>query len=71
MSRLNSSISPNSEAFAKNREANLVALETIREAAALAAAGGGAASRERHAARGKLLPRDRVAGLLDDAIALA
>lgn len=65
MSRLNSSISPNSEAFAKNREANLVALETIREAAALAAAGGGAASRERHAARGKLLPRDRVAGLLD------
>ncbi|MEZ5791942.1 MAG: carboxyl transferase domain-containing protein [Nitratireductor sp.] len=65
MSRLNSSISPNSEAFSTNRDANLAALETIREAAALAAAGGGAASRERHAARGKLLPRDRVAGLLD------
>ena len=65
MSRLNSSISPNSEAFSANRQANLAALETIREAAALAAAGGGAASRERHVSRGKLLPRDRVAGLLD------
>ena len=30
-----------------------------------ARAGGGAASRERHVARGKVLPRDRVAGLLD------
>ncbi|MEO0917950.1 MAG: carboxyl transferase domain-containing protein [Pseudomonadota bacterium] len=28
-------------------------------------AGGGAAARERHVGRGKLLPRDRVAGLLD------
>ncbi|MEZ5871567.1 MAG: carboxyl transferase domain-containing protein [Nitratireductor sp.] len=65
MTRLNSAISPNSQAFTANREANLAALATIREAAELAAAGGGAASRERHVSRGKLLPRDRVAGLLD------
>ena len=65
MTRLTSAISPNSQAFTANREANLAALETIRDAAALAAAGGGAASRERHVSRGKLLPRDRVAGLLD------
>lgn len=63
--KLASSLSPSSEAFARNREANLAALQTIEEAAALAAAGGGEASRERHVSRGKLLPRDRVARLLD------
>jgi len=42
-------------------------LALVREAAALAAAGGGAAARERHLGRGKMLPRDRVAGLLDPA----
>jgi 3-methylcrotonyl-CoA carboxylase beta subunit len=35
------------------------------EAAAQAAAGGGARARDRHLARGKMLPRDRVANLLD------
>lgn len=63
--KLASSLSPSSEAFARNREANLAALQTIEEAARLAAAGGGEASRERHVSRGKLLPRDRVARLLD------
>ena len=65
MTRLTSSISPRSEAFAKNREANLAALKTAEEAALLAQAGGGEASRERHVSRGKLLPRDRVQALLD------
>ncbi|MCB5198168.1 methylcrotonoyl-CoA carboxylase [Loktanella sp. TSTF-M6] len=37
----------------------------VKHAAAAAAAGGGARSRERHVSRGKMLPRDRVAGLLD------
>ena len=65
MTRLTSSISPRSESFAKNREANLAALDVVAEAAALAAAGGGEKSRERHISRGKLLPRERVARLID------
>jgi 3-methylcrotonyl-CoA carboxylase beta subunit len=40
-------------------------LRFVEEAAALAAAGGGARARERHVARGKMLPRERVANLLD------
>ncbi|MEL6610334.1 MAG: carboxyl transferase domain-containing protein, partial [Pseudomonadota bacterium] len=41
------------------------ALETVRAAAHAAAQGGGTSARERHVARGKMLPRDRVAGVLD------
>ncbi|WP_101068268.1 carboxyl transferase domain-containing protein [Roseovarius salinarum] len=51
--------------FAANRAAHLEALDTVRAAAETAAAGGGQAARERHEARGKMTPRDRVAGLLD------
>lgn len=40
-------------------------LETVREAASLAAAGGGPAAMERHTGRGKMPPRERVANLLD------
>ena len=56
---------PASSGFKSNREAHLAALETIREAAERAAAGGGAQAQERHLARGKMAPRDRVANLLD------
>ncbi len=63
--RLISSALPASEAFRANRAAHLAALEEIAEAAALAAAGGGEKARVRHQSRGKMLPRDRVAGLLD------
>ncbi len=62
---LQSSISTRSEAFARNREANLAALKTVEEAAALAANGGGETARQRHVSRGKLLPRERVSRLLD------
>lgn len=48
-----------------NRNAHLAALAEIEHAASAAANGGGEASRERHLARGKMLPRERVAGLLD------
>jgi len=65
MSVLTSAISPRSEAFAENRKAMLAQLDVAREAADLAIAGGGARARERHLSRGKLLPRDRVEGLLD------
>jgi 3-methylcrotonyl-CoA carboxylase beta subunit len=41
------------------------ALAQVAEAAAKAAMGGGPKARDRHTARGKMLPRDRVAGLLD------
>lgn len=48
-----------------NREAHLRLVEQLRAKLAAAALGGPERSRERHVARGKLLPRDRVDGLLD------
>src|SRR6187200_1492071 len=47
----------------RNQHLDLVA--QLREKMAAAALGGSAKSRERHVSRGKLLPRDRVDGLLD------
>ena len=44
---------------------HLQALARVEQAAAEAAQGGGDAARARHLARGKMLPRDRVANLLD------
>jgi hypothetical protein len=63
--RLTSSLVAGSEEARANRAAHLEALRVVEEAAALAAAGGGARSRERHVSRGKMLPRERVANLLD------
>lgn len=65
MAKLTSAVITGSETFAANRATHLAALDTIRTAAAQAAEGGGEKSRARHLSRGKLLPRDRVAGLLD------
>ncbi|MHA3916432.1 carboxyl transferase domain-containing protein [Halovulum sp. GXIMD14793] len=48
-----------------HRTQHEAAMAEISEAATAAMQGGGAASRERHLSRGKMLPRDRVAGLLD------
>ncbi|MEM8577652.1 MAG: carboxyl transferase domain-containing protein [Pseudomonadota bacterium] len=63
--KLKSQILTGSDEFKANQAAHLEALAQIAEAAAAAAQGGGQRSRDRHVARGKLLPRDRVAGLLD------
>ena len=63
--KLTSRILTGSDSFKANRAAHLAMLETVAEAAALAAAGGGEKAMARHIARGKLAPRDRVAGLLD------
>lgn len=63
--RLKSSFVAGSEDAQANRAAHEVALATVREAADLAALGGGARSRDRHISRGKMLPRERVANLLD------
>ena len=48
-----------------SREQHLESLSLVQSAAKAAAAGGGETSRERHLSRGKMLPRDRVANLLD------
>jgi 3-methylcrotonyl-CoA carboxylase beta subunit len=48
-----------------DRDLHLEALALVSAAAEKAALGGGDASRDRHISRGKMLPRDRVAGLLD------
>jgi 3-methylcrotonyl-CoA carboxylase beta subunit len=63
--KLQSQILTASDSFKTNRAAHLAALAQITEAAGLAAAGGGEKSRARHLSRGKMLPRDRVANLLD------
>ncbi|MGO4438976.1 carboxyl transferase domain-containing protein [Rhizobium sp. RAF56] len=65
MAVLKSQVSVNSETFNANRLAMAEAIRVAEEAALLAAAGGGATARERHLSRGKMLPRDRVAGLVD------
>ena len=52
--------------FESNRDAQEQLAQRLRERLAAASVGGPAASRERHVARGKLLPRDRVTRLLDE-----
>ena len=63
--QLRSNINAASQGFAANRASHLKAFATVEEAAALASAGGGEKARARHTTRGKMLPRDRVANLLD------
>ena len=63
--KLKSSILTSSKAFKSNLAAHEVAMSQITEAAQAAALGGGEHSRERHLSRGKMLPRERVANLLD------
>lgn len=48
-----------------NRDAHLAALAEIETAVSAARAGGGEQAAARHVNRGKMLPRDRVANLLD------
>lgn len=52
--------------FARTHEAQRALAEELHERLARAARGGPEASRKRHVARGKLLPRDRVNRLLDE-----
>jgi 3-methylcrotonyl-CoA carboxylase beta subunit len=65
MNILKSAIAPQSQNFARNKAAMQSLVEDLRGKAALIAEGGGAKARERHIAREKLLPRDRVAVLID------
>src|SRR5271167_63086 len=50
---------------AENRDAHTALVAQLRDKLATAALGGSERSRARHVDRGKLLPRDRVDGLLD------
>jgi len=63
--KLRSAFDPSSDAARENRAYHLEALRAVETAAEWAAAGGGDRARARHLARGKMLPRDRVANLLD------
>ncbi|MEV4563549.1 carboxyl transferase domain-containing protein [Nonomuraea sp. NPDC049419] len=62
---LRSAIEPGSEAYKRNAELNERLAAELLERLATAALGGPERSRRRHVERGKLLPRDRVDGLLD------
>jgi len=65
LSIIRSSISAASETFKKNAEVHAKALDDVAAVAQAAALGGGDKSRQRHLGRGKMLPRERVANLLD------
>src|SRR5512141_1075893 len=65
MSLIESQVRPRSAEFQANAAAMRALVEDLREKARKVAEGGGAAAREKHAARGKLLPRERVDRLLD------
>ncbi|KQN25994.1 methylcrotonoyl-CoA carboxylase [Sphingomonas sp. Leaf33] len=62
---LDTKASPDSDIFRTNAAHNRALAGRLRADVAAAARGGSDASRDRHTARGKLLPRDRVERLLD------
>src|SRR6187549_1361388 len=65
MPAITSRIDARSDDFRSNAAALQQQVDDLRARAAEIALGGDAKSRERHVARGKLLPRERVDGLLD------
>ncbi|MDY0074076.1 MAG: carboxyl transferase domain-containing protein [Thauera sp.] len=65
MSTIKSTINTRSAEFQANAAAMRAQVEDLRRVTAEASLGGGEVARERHTARGKLLPRDRVNHLLD------
>lgn len=60
-----SSLDTSSESFASSCAAMLAQIERVKSVAERNGLGGGEHARERHLARGKLLPRDRIERLLD------
>jgi 3-methylcrotonyl-CoA carboxylase beta subunit len=65
MPLIHSALNPRDPGFAANAAAMAALVADLRAKVATVAAGGGEAARARHAARGKLLPRERVNMLLD------
>ncbi len=65
MNVLKSAVARDSQYFAANKAAMQGLVEDLRGKVALIAQGGGPKAREKHIARGKLLPRERIAALID------
>ncbi|MCL2385377.1 MAG: methylcrotonoyl-CoA carboxylase, partial [Alphaproteobacteria bacterium] len=65
MAVLKTATAPQSENFAANQAAMEALMVDLRTKAARIAEGGGAKAREKHVARGKLLPRERIDALID------
>ncbi len=65
MSAIKSQLNPRSAQFRANAERMAGLVRDLKEKVALIAQGGDAAAREKHVARGKMLPRERVHTLLD------
>ncbi|GEO81585.1 carboxyl transferase domain-containing protein [Pararhodospirillum oryzae] len=65
MSVIKSALNPRSEDFKANRARMEGLVADLRTQVVHIKQGGGERARERHLARGKMLPRDRVRGLLD------
>ena len=63
--KLKSQILISSDVFKENMNKHLYNIEKIEEIAQKNSIGGPDEARERHIKRGKMLPRDRVSGLLD------
>ena len=66
MEMLTSTAVPDADAFRANAESQRALVGQLRDRLRTAALGGPERSRERHVARGKLLPRERIDVLLDD-----
>jgi 3-methylcrotonyl-CoA carboxylase beta subunit len=62
---IESKLNPRSEEFRANAAALEAVVADLKEKVAKLALGGGQAARDKHVSRGKLLPRDRIAQLLD------
>lgn len=65
MTTFKTKIDPTGEEFLNNAEINRALADDLHRVTAAVHAGGSARAREKHESRGKLLPRDRVAKLLD------
>src|SRR5260221_3648041 len=65
MSVIKTAIDPRSDAFRSNAESLRAQVADLGDKVAAIRQGGGAGAREKHLARGKLLPRDRIRTLLD------
>src|SRR5262249_18743001 len=65
MAVLKAAVDPRSPVFQANAEAMRGLVADLRQRVATIREGGGVAARERHVARGKLLPRERIRTLLD------
>ena len=63
--KLHSAIDVHRTEYQNNRQALLDAIAGIDAAARQISLGGNQHTRERHVARGKLLPRDRIAAMID------